>query len=267
VRRARGAPPARAARGQHFLARRALAVGLVGDAAVEDGDVVVDIGAGRGALTAELAARGARVRAVESDPVLAELLRRRFRDDGRVAVVEADARALPPPEDPFAVVANLPFAGATEILRRLLDDPSVPLLRAVVIVQWETAVKWAAVWPSTLLAAYWGAWYELSVLRRLDPEAFAPPPSVAAGVLAIERRDEPLVPEALAPAYRRFLHRGFRDGPRSVVPKGRLVVGARERGFARNPRARDLDAAGWAALFALPSSGRGAKVPPRHAPL
>ena len=266
-RRARGARQPQGARAQHFLRSPALARTLVGDAAVAAGDLALDLGAGRGALTAALVERGADVWAVERDPALAAVLRHRFRSTPSVTVVEADARLLAPPDEPFVVVANLPFAGATAILRRLLDDPTVPLVRAAAIVQWETAVKWTAVWPSTLLAAYWGAWYELSLLRRLEPEAFGPPPSVAAGVLGIVRRDEPLVRQALAVAYRGFLHRGFRDGPRSVVSRKHLLAGARQRGFGRNPRARDLDAHDWAELFDLASSGRLAKVPTRHEPL
>jgi 23S rRNA (adenine-N6)-dimethyltransferase len=266
VRRARGVPPARAARGQHFLASRALAAALVEDAAVEAGELALDLGAGRGALTAELAARAARVRAVESDPALAELLRRRFRGLAGVEVVETDARALAQPDEPFVVVANLPFAGATAILRRLLDDPRVPLSRAAVVLQWEAAFRLAAVWPTTLLAAYWGAWYEVALVRRLERDAFAPPPSVAAGVLRIARREEPLVPPALAPSYRTFLRHGFARGPRRVVPRRALGRAGRELGFGRAPGARDLDARAWSTLFAAarPTSSLGSS---RHAPL
>jgi 23S rRNA (adenine-N6)-dimethyltransferase len=174
---------------------------------------------------------------------------------------------LAPPEEPFAVVANLPFAGATEILRRLLDDPGVPLARAVVVLQWEAAAKLAAVWPTTLRAAYWGAFFELSLLRRLAPDAFAPPPSVAAGVLWIARREQPLVPPDRADAYRAFLEAAFARGPRSVVPRRTLVEAARRFGFPRAARARDLDVHRWSHLFAAATSARPGKVPPRRAPL
>jgi 23S rRNA (adenine-N6)-dimethyltransferase len=266
VRGARGAPSARAGRGQHFLASRTLAAALVDDAAVARGELVVDLGAGRGIITAELAARGARVHAVESDPALAAVLRRRFERAPLVTVVEADARMLAPPEEPFAVVANLPFAGAIEILRRLLDDPRVPLARAVVVLQWEAAAKLAAVWPSTLRAAYWGAWYELSLVRRLARDAFAPPPSVAAGVVRIVRRKQPLVPPTFAPRYRAFLRHGFAHGPGSVVSRGALVEASRRLGFGRTPRARDLGAPQWATLYApvRPPSAHGWPVATRR---
>ena len=266
-RRARGARSAAAPRAQHFLRSPALARTLVDGAGVAPGDLVLDLGAGRGIITAALLERGARARAVELDPSLVRVLRTRFEGDERVSVEEADARLVEPPGTSFVVVSNLPFDGATQILRRLLDDPRVPLARAAVVVQWEAAAKLAAAWPTTLLAAYWGAWYELAVVRRLDRDAFSPPPLVAGGVLRIERRGEPLVGEAVAGAYRAFLRRGFRDGPRSVVPRTQLLAAARAGGFARTPRARDLSAPEWAALFAATASGPAATLRRRHAPL
>jgi 23S rRNA (adenine-N6)-dimethyltransferase len=205
---------------------------------------VLDLGAGRGVLTSALTRAGARVVAVEVDAELAAGLRRRFDD-----VVEGDALRVALPREPFKVVANLPFSAGTAILRRLLD-PRVPLEGADVIVEWGLATKRAAVWPSTQLGTYWGAWFELSVLRRLPPCVFAPPPSVDAGVLRIIRRKEPLVPVRDARAYSAFLARGYRDGPRTVVPWPRLKQLEAELGFDRRAEPRDLDARQWAALFA-----------------
>ena len=132
-------------RDQHFLRSRRLAAQIVDDARVGRDDLVLDLGAGTGALTQELVGRGARVLAVEVDPLLVRQLAERV---AQARVVEGDARTVPLPREPFAVVANLPFGATTDILRRLLE-PQVPLRRADVIVQWELALKRAAVWPST----------------------------------------------------------------------------------------------------------------------
>ena len=153
ARRARTARDARRrAYGQNFLASRALAAQLVRDAKVEPGDLVVELGAGAGILTAQLARRARGVQAVELDPVWAERLRRRFAGSERVDVIEADLVRVPLPAEPFRVVANLPFGETSRLLRRLLDDPATALARADLILQWEVARKRAGR-PRTALSA------------------------------------------------------------------------------------------------------------------
>jgi 23S rRNA (adenine-N6)-dimethyltransferase len=244
-------------RGRHCLRSRALAVELVREAGVKAGELVLDLGAGDGMLTGPLVASGARVVAVELDSASIAALRRRFRTDAEI--VEADALTVTLPREPFAVVANLPFAVGTPILRRLLDDPLVPLRQADVIVEWGLAAKRAAVWPTTLTSVYWSAWNRLELVRRLPRACFAPPPAVDAALLRIVRRNEPLVPNEDAHDYHAFLHRSFRDAPVvRLVPEARGL--ATELGFDRHARARDLDARQWAALFRSARSRRGGSV-------
>jgi 16S rRNA A1518/A1519 N6-dimethyltransferase RsmA/KsgA/DIM1 with predicted DNA glycosylase/AP lyase activity len=238
-------PRQRRGRGQHFLRSSKLAAELVRAAHIQPGDLVLDLGAGTGVLTTPLVRAGARVLAVEIDGDLAEGLRGRY---PQVDVRLEDALRVPLPREPFKVVANLPFDGGTTILRRLLD-PVVSLTTADLIVQWSVAEKRAAVWPSTQLGVYWGAWFELSVARRLPRGVFAPPPAVDAGLLRIVRRDEALVPVADRRGYQAFLAHGFREGPRAVVSRKLLKRCETELGFERRARARDLDARQWAELY------------------
>jgi 23S rRNA (adenine-N6)-dimethyltransferase len=129
-------------------------------------------------------------------------------------------------------------------------DPRVQLVSADVIVEWAVACKRAAVWPSTQLSAFWGAWFELSVVRRLPRCVFAPPPAVDAGVLRIVRRLAPLIPVGERRGYEAFLARAYREGPRAVIPWRQLKRSEGELGFDRRARARDLDLHQWAALYA-----------------
>jgi 23S rRNA (adenine-N6)-dimethyltransferase len=216
------------------------------------GSLALDLGAGGGMLTRALADAGVRVRAVELDAAALSRLRTRFGDDPLVEVVEADAAALPLPDEPFAVVANLPFAAGTAILRRLLGDPRVRLTQLDAIVEWGLAAKRTAVWPSTLLGCTWGAWYELSLVRRVPRACFAPPPSVDAALLRATRRAQPFVPPVEAAAYGALLHRAFADqAPLDrILPRGLVHRAAHELGFAPHASARDLDARQWARLYA-----------------
>jgi 23S rRNA (adenine-N6)-dimethyltransferase len=214
--------------------------------------LVLDLGAGTGVLTRALADAGARVRAVELDPEALRQLRARFGGNPRVEVVEGDATLFPLPDEPFAVVANLPFASGTAILRRLLGDPRVRLTRLDGIVEWGLAAKRSAVWPSTLVGCTWGAWYELRLVRRVPRACFVPPPSVDAAVLRATRRPEPLVAPAEAASYEALLRRAFAgQAPLDRILPRRLVHRtAHESSFDPHANARDLDVRQWARLYA-----------------
>jgi 23S rRNA (adenine-N6)-dimethyltransferase len=239
--RARGARSA-PRRSQHFL-RSAFAAELVRASGVASGDVVVDIGAGNGRLTSELASVARHVVAVELDPALASRLRGRWRN---VEVIEGDAAALALPREPFRVVANLPFGGTNELLQRLFDDPRIPIVRADLVVEWGVAIKRTVPWPSNARGVVWNATYEPLLARRLPPTAFEPPPSVAGGVMVFRRREEPLVPLGEIDAYRSFVSTGFRHGLHRVASARHVRAVAQKRAIAR-----DLDAFQWATLFQL----------------
>lgn len=260
--------PARGAPGQHFLRSSRLAEELVEDAGIAPGDLVLDVGAGDGALTSALVRAGARVCALELDPALAASLRRRF-SDANVEVQAVDARLAAWPREPFHVVANLPFAGSGAILEHLLRDPETELRQALVIVQWELALKHARVWPTTVRGACWQAWFELAVTRRLARSAFAPAPSVDAAVLRIGRRAVPLVPPAEHVRYRRLLETAFR-AQHPLVRALRPWLSPRELrrlsarlGFDARSRPRELDPAQWAGVYAFVAS-RDGRRPPRR---
>lgn len=198
------------------------------------------------------------MRAVELDATALRQLETRFGSDRRVEIVAEDATAVPLPEEPFAVVANLPFAAGTAILRRLLGDPAVRLSQLDAIVEWGLAAKRTSVWPSTLLGCTWGAWYELSLVRRVPRACFAPPPSVDAAVFRATRRPEPLVPVREAVAYESLLTRAFAGQPRldRIFPRRLVHRAANELGFDPHAQARDLDVRQWARLYAAVASSR-----------
>jgi 23S rRNA (adenine-N6)-dimethyltransferase len=241
-RRARRARRPDAARSQHFLRSQALAAEIVRDSGIGPHELVLDLGAGSGRLTTELAPTARCVVAVELDPRLARRLRGRWPN---VHVVCGDAASLPLPREPFRVVANIPFARTNAILRHLLDDPQVALVRADLVVEWAVAVRRALPWPSSVNGVLWGARFSTSVARRLPRSAFAPPPSVDAGVLVVERRGLSLVPPGDSARYARFVTTGFRHGLRAVATTRTL-----RRMQLAGVEARHLDAHQWAVLFA-----------------
>jgi 23S rRNA (adenine-N6)-dimethyltransferase len=185
--------PAQATRwGWHRLDSR-WARQIVDRAQVAPGDLVLDIGAGDGALTGLLLATGATVVAFELHPERAATLRRRFAGE-RLTVVQADAADLRLPRRPFRVVANPPFAITTAIMRRLLH-PASRLQRAdLVLPHWAT-VRWAAGRGVGGISSR--QTFHLEVGMRVPARAFRPPPPAPTAVLTVSRR-----PDARSPRRR-----------------------------------------------------------------
>ncbi|HEY9333262.1 MAG TPA: rRNA adenine N-6-methyltransferase family protein, partial [Kribbella sp.] len=109
-------------------------------AGIVPGELVLDVGAGLGALTAPLVRAGARVVAVELHPGRADRLRRRFAD-APVTVVRADAGDLRLPSRPFRVVSSPPYNISTLLLKRLLS-PGSRLVSADLVLQRQVANRW-----------------------------------------------------------------------------------------------------------------------------
>ncbi|WP_117212812.1 rRNA adenine N-6-methyltransferase family protein [Allorhizocola rhizosphaerae] len=152
---------------------------VVADAGIRPGDLVLDIGAGTGALTAPLVRAGARVLAIELHPGRVARLRERFAGE-QVTVVHVDARELLLPHKPFKVVSSPPYAVSSELLRTLtarssrLVSAHLVLQRAFVhriVSRWDSRARWHAV-PG----------------RPLPRTAFTPPPQVDSRVLVLSRR-------------------------------------------------------------------------------
>lgn len=167
--------------GWHQLERR-WAEALVAEASIPPRAVVLDIGAGLGAITEPLVRAGARVIAVEAHDGRAMALRERFGRD--IVVVEADAADLRLPTRPYYVVANPPFGVSTALLRRLLQ-PGSRLVAARLVLQDQVARKWAG--PGAPGAARWNRDFTASLGPRIPRHGFTPPPRVDARVLVIDR--------------------------------------------------------------------------------
>jgi 23S rRNA (adenine-N6)-dimethyltransferase len=159
---------------------------IVADAAIRPGELVLDIGAGDGALTGPLVAAGARVVAVELHPGRVRRLRERFAD-APVAVVAADATLLRLPGRPFRVVASPPYRISSALLRLLLA-PGSRLVRADLVLQRAAVRRFAGDGFRRCELAAGRARWELAAGRALPRRAFRPPPQVDSAVLVVRRR-------------------------------------------------------------------------------
>jgi 23S rRNA (adenine-N6)-dimethyltransferase len=157
---------------------------IVADAAVRPGELVLDIGAGHGALTAELAERGARVIAVELHPARVRHLYGRFAGLP-VTVVQADALSMRLPRRPFRVVASPPYAIASPLLRLLLA-PSSQLTAADLVLQRAVVRRYTS--GRAAGPGRWRRQWRLQMGRPLPRRAFRPAPRVDSAILVVRRR-------------------------------------------------------------------------------
>ncbi|MEV6279567.1 rRNA adenine N(6)-methyltransferase family protein [Nocardia sp. NPDC051832] len=163
---------------------------------------------GDGMLTRQLLGAADRVLAYELDGHYAARLRRRYADNKRIRCYHSDFRAMSAPSEPFAVVANIPFASTTDIVRWCLAAQH--LTSATLLVQEEFARKHTG---------DYGRWTKLAIKHwpcvamelgpRVDRHRFHPVPQVDAAVLHLRVRSRPLLHHAALPTYRRLVELGF----------------------------------------------------------
>jgi 16S rRNA (adenine1518-N6/adenine1519-N6)-dimethyltransferase len=186
--------------GQNFLHDANTVRRIVRTSAISADDVVLEVGPGLGSLTLGLLDAGARVLAVEVDPVLAAALPGTVAAHapdaaGRLTVVVADALRLVqlPDPQPTALVANLPYNVAVPVVLELLE--LLPTLRTgLVMVQAEVAERLAAS-PGTKaygVPSVKVAWYAAAARAGAVPRSvFWPVPNVDSGLVRLVRRPSP----------------------------------------------------------------------------
>lgn len=199
--------------GQHFLVDRTALERIADALAPSRDDTVVEIGPGRGALTDLLAARAARVVAIELDRDLVPYLRDRYAAAGNVEVIERDVldlRLADAAGGEFLLAGNVPYYITTPILFHALEAPRPR--RAVFLVQREVADRVVAPPGSRTygaLSVNVQGFARAEIVGRVPPGAFRPPPSVESAILRVTPLDTPVVSDELEAPFRAFVQDAF----------------------------------------------------------
>jgi len=200
--------------GQHFLTRKSILDKIAEAACGERASLVVEIGAGKGALTESLLERADKVVAIEVDPILVHYLQQKFResiDSGRLELVEQDVlKADLGAWGRCSIAGNLPYYITSPILDRVFAATG-QWERAVFLVQTEVARRLAALPGSRdygYLTVFAQVQAQVELLCEVPRTAFRPPPKVDSAVVAFR----PLPPSIDdLPSFLKFAGMCFRQ--------------------------------------------------------
>jgi 16S rRNA (adenine1518-N6/adenine1519-N6)-dimethyltransferase len=223
--------------GQHFLHDENVIARIL--RFVPEGEPIIEIGAGRGALTAHLLGRTRRLVAVEYDRDLIPILRGRFGANENFALVERDALdvdypSIVAPDQRARVVANLPYNIGTAILLRLIEQRAC-LSEMVLMLQREVVERITARASEPgkkgnsggergYLSVFVEAYCEAENLFDVQPAAFTPPPKVWSSVvrvrprprIAVDVTDEALLWQIVSAGFaqrRKTIYNNLRGAP------------------------------------------------------
>jgi len=213
-------------RTQNFLWRTTAIERLIARSGLSSGDVVYDIGAGTGVLTALLARRGGRVIAIERDEELCRGLRRRFAGWPNVSVRCADFLQHSLPRTPYKVFANPPFDVTAAIVTKLTRADVLPE-DVFLALQREAADRYRGRPQETLVSLLLQPYFTAAVVHRFGRQDFVPAPTVDVVMLRLRKRGPPLLSPADRRVYRDFVVANFTAWRPSIAAALARTLGVR----------------------------------------
>lgn len=240
---------------QNFLREGRLVGRLLDRAGIGCRDLVYEIGPGAGAITEQLARRCRSVVAIEKDPQLACMLRRRFAGAENVTIRAGDFLDAALPAKPYKVFASIPFNATAAIIAKLTSAPHPPE-DSYLVVQAEAAQRFTGRPLQTLQALLLGPWFEASVAHRFRRTDFTPVPGVDVVLLRLRKRGPPLIAREDAQLFGDFTvfcftaRRSSADITlESLLGRQRFGCVVRELGLQPGMRPAAIGFAQWLELF------------------
>ena len=213
--------------GQNFLTDPAILEKITGIAGVTDKDTVLEIGAGLGHLTAQLANSAEQVVAVELDERFIPVLEENLVEYENIKIIQGDILSLKiqdlVQENNYLVVANIPYYITSRIIRNLLESELKPN-RIILTIQHEVAQRVCAkTGKMSLLSLSVLMYGEPSLEMRIPAGAFFPAPKVDSAVVLLNLHSEPLLAGKLRVKFFKIIKAGFlhkRKTLRNSLSKG-----------------------------------------------
>ncbi len=251
----------RKALGQNFLISSGVREIIIDSAEIQPDDVVLEIGAGLGALTERLVQEAERVVSVELDENLYRILTDTLGDIENLDILQADILELEPAQlglsAGYVVVANIPYNITSAVIRHLMESQT-PATRVVLTIQKEVAERIVAgPGDMSLLALSVQIFGDPSIRAQISPGSFYPPPSVDSAVVRIDMHSDLTVTDAEIETLFKLARAGFAQKRKQL--KNALAHGLpldksgaesllRSCGVEPRSRAQALDVDTWVRL-------------------
>jgi 23S rRNA (adenine-N6)-dimethyltransferase len=243
---------------QDFLKSFKLAKSLVRKASLKKGEIVYEIGPGKGILTDILSKIGVKVIAVEKDKKLYLKLKEKFSKVPNVFIKFGDFLKEKLPENKkYKVFSNIPFSITIQIIHKLTDTKNPPE-ETYLIIQKEAAEKFTGkpYGKERQYSLFLKPWFELEIICSVKRENFYPVPKVDSVLFKIKKRPNPLIDEKNTQLYKDFIVYGFNQH-REVLEKSFKKIFTHKQfrrlsedlGFSRKSIPTDLNFKQWLGLF------------------
>lgn len=244
--------------GQHWLTDEGILTAIADAAQVTHDDRILEIGPGKGTLTAVLSNRASTVTALEFDADLLGMLRSRF-SGSNVTIEQGDIRkfnfnTFP---HPYKIVANIPYYLTSHLIRAISETENPPTV-AVLLVQKEVAERLCAgPGQMSILAVTAQFYFDCSLGIPVPAHYFMPAPKVDSQVVVLKRRVEPLfdvdpqayfkVVKAGFSVKRKTLKNAFSGG--LMLSKADTLLLLESAGIRPTARAQELSLDEWFRCF------------------
>ena len=230
--------------GQHFLNDQRILARIVEAVGPMPNETIIEIGPGPGSLTERLAARAARLVAIELDRDLAAALRQRYADRPHVQIVEGDVLDIHLADlsegAPWSVTGNVPYYITTPILFHALASPRPR--RIVLLVQREVGDRLSAAPGSEAYGALSVTAQAVAHVERhgrVPAGSFHPKPAVDSVIVSLTPLVKPIVSADEEPAFKTLVQGAFSQRRKQML---RVVRGLFD--IAPEPATALLDACG-----------------------
>lgn len=253
--------------GQNFIVNPSVCPRMADESGIDSESGVIEIGAGIGVLTAELAKRAKKVVCIELDSKLLPILDETLADFDNIEIINADVLKIDLAaliEEKFGgmpvyVCANLPYYITSPVIMTLLES-RLPLKAVTVMVQREAAQRLCAPVGSRLSGAVTVAvdyYAEARKLFDVSAGSFMPAPKVDSSVIRLDIREKPGIEVSDEKLFFSMVHAAFgqrRKTASNSISSGTgiskaVVAEAIERcGFPPSVRAESMTAEQLAAL-------------------